>query len=635
MRQKHTTMRILSVEKYRMKGLAHSFSISPCGNYVIMPMTNKTACIWRRTGADMREDKIILRHPHYVSACLFHPTPGHIKLCATACRDGKVRFYNLLPRAPDGDQADRRGERKEGDDMEESASDEEGSSESKEIIVQEILTLKGEKDSTPAMDLSFSPCGQYMTVTYGLQLSTVYVYCLDFAVGRSWITAKLIAKLSDVANPFCHNPISTAGRKALLVAAVRPYESKMVTVWQSSNTDELKKGKYEEWDPFFTGETNTNIHQLAFASSCPSFWQCIDAEEAGSKKGEGEGESAQPSGTLCQLDWLAAGCAGGEIVIWRCDKSKPVPSFAGKQVLSGKHTSKVTGLTFALNEDEEHITLASSDRGNTVCVWRSKLWDDSMSASRFTLVHTVKTYVEILYCCSFSPTGESFFVCGEKTHFDECSLCELPCLGLKASAAIEEGDGVLPEREMQSRINRMYATHLASTQNEAFRLKRKLSKVEAEKSEKEDALTELSESARAQRRQLTQKLRVEEQRRREIEGQLEEERKKAINADAKLNEAKLSLPALSEFKDSLALLHLERQAKQFLEQVKEAQEKVAEKERKILDDQKTCKVCLEELINIVLIPCGHQSLCSGCAQPLSDCPICRAPIAQRVKVFFS
>lgn len=52
-----------------------------------------------------------------------------------------------------------------------------------------------------------------------------------------------------------------------------------------------------------------------------------------------------------------------------------------------------------------------------------------------------------------------------------------------------------------------------------------------------------------------------------------------------------------------------------------------------------CVVCLTEIKNAVLIPCGHQSLCHNCAlkwlmsSPNRECPICRQRVVRVQKVF--
>eukprot|EP01062_Namystynia_karyoxenos_P058594 TRINITY_DN50111_c0_g1_i1.p1 TRINITY_DN50111_c0_g1~~TRINITY_DN50111_c0_g1_i1.p1 ORF type:complete len:411 (+),score=136.23 TRINITY_DN50111_c0_g1_i1:90-1235(+) len=44
-----------------------------------------------------------------------------------------------------------------------------------------------------------------------------------------------------------------------------------------------------------------------------------------------------------------------------------------------------------------------------------------------------------------------------------------------------------------------------------------------------------------------------------------------------------------------------------------------------------CSVCFEERPKVVLMPCLHQALCSGCADRVRDCPVCRCRITQRLQ----
>eukprot|EP00727_Mastigamoeba_balamuthi_P006571 m51a1_g2534 putative nedd4-like e3 ubiquitin-protein ligase wwp2 (409) ;mRNA; r:250450-252196 len=47
----------------------------------------------------------------------------------------------------------------------------------------------------------------------------------------------------------------------------------------------------------------------------------------------------------------------------------------------------------------------------------------------------------------------------------------------------------------------------------------------------------------------------------------------------------------------------------------------------------TCTVCMERKIDVVLLKCGHMCVCSQCASSLKNCPICRNPISEIVRVF--
>ena len=54
-----------------------------------------------------------------------------------------------------------------------------------------------------------------------------------------------------------------------------------------------------------------------------------------------------------------------------------------------------------------------------------------------------------------------------------------------------------------------------------------------------------------------------------------------------------------------------------------------------LPTERACVVCLDKPPSCVLIPCGHLVLCMECGgtQSITLCPICRAGIGQRIRVF--
>ncbi|XP_063445445.1 baculoviral IAP repeat-containing protein 2-like [Mytilus trossulus] len=58
-------------------------------------------------------------------------------------------------------------------------------------------------------------------------------------------------------------------------------------------------------------------------------------------------------------------------------------------------------------------------------------------------------------------------------------------------------------------------------------------------------------------------------------------------------------------------------------------------ENQNLRDQQTCKICLEEPVSIVFLPCGHLASCVNCASMLRRCPICRTFIKGTVKTYLS
>ncbi|KAF7593253.1 hypothetical protein BBP40_011794 [Aspergillus hancockii] len=59
-----------------------------------------------------------------------------------------------------------------------------------------------------------------------------------------------------------------------------------------------------------------------------------------------------------------------------------------------------------------------------------------------------------------------------------------------------------------------------------------------------------------------------------------------------------------------------------------------------------CKICMSQLVDTVLIPCGHAILCRWCAEQHTRpdrsrsnasvlCPLCRAPVKQKIRIYLS
>ena len=46
-----------------------------------------------------------------------------------------------------------------------------------------------------------------------------------------------------------------------------------------------------------------------------------------------------------------------------------------------------------------------------------------------------------------------------------------------------------------------------------------------------------------------------------------------------------------------------------------------------------CSVCLDCAANVLFEPCGHVNVCESCCQRLAQCPICRAKVVRRRKIF--
>lgn len=59
-----------------------------------------------------------------------------------------------------------------------------------------------------------------------------------------------------------------------------------------------------------------------------------------------------------------------------------------------------------------------------------------------------------------------------------------------------------------------------------------------------------------------------------------------------------------------------------------------EEQLRRLQEERTCKVCLDQAVSVVFVPCGHL-VCTQCAPNLHLCPICRAPVRSCVRTFLS
>ncbi|XP_004484181.3 baculoviral IAP repeat-containing protein 3 [Dasypus novemcinctus] len=60
-----------------------------------------------------------------------------------------------------------------------------------------------------------------------------------------------------------------------------------------------------------------------------------------------------------------------------------------------------------------------------------------------------------------------------------------------------------------------------------------------------------------------------------------------------------------------------------------------EEQLRKLQEERTCKVCMDKEVSIVFIPCGHLVVCKDCAPSLRKCPICRGTIKGTVRTFLS
>lgn len=117
----------------------------------------------------------------------------------------------------------------------------------------------------------------------------------------------------------------------------------------------------------------------------------------------------------------------------------------------------------------------------------------------------------------------------------------------------------------------------------------------------------------------------------------------------KQNQRKLNLlETLNKTIDNLRLLQKEEGRQQELLRLekKELELKVHQETQKLqeiknkhkntIDTIKMfeCKICMERLNKIMLVPCGH-CFCLECSRNLKECPICRSSISSINNIYFN
>lgn len=52
-------------------------------------------------------------------------------------------------------------------------------------------------------------------------------------------------------------------------------------------------------------------------------------------------------------------------------------------------------------------------------------------------------------------------------------------------------------------------------------------------------------------------------------------------------------------------------------------------------DLSVCSVCMDHPPEVVMVPCGHIYACESCGKKLKECALCREPVAQILRVYYS
>nr|CAB3225578.1 ZF(RING)-14 zinc finger protein [Phallusia mammillata] len=54
-----------------------------------------------------------------------------------------------------------------------------------------------------------------------------------------------------------------------------------------------------------------------------------------------------------------------------------------------------------------------------------------------------------------------------------------------------------------------------------------------------------------------------------------------------------------------------------------------------LQEERKCKICLDNMADVVFVPCGHLCSCVRCAEALRKCPMCRKKIEKAIRTYMS
>ncbi|XP_038213958.1 baculoviral IAP repeat-containing protein 7-B [Zerene cesonia] len=67
----------------------------------------------------------------------------------------------------------------------------------------------------------------------------------------------------------------------------------------------------------------------------------------------------------------------------------------------------------------------------------------------------------------------------------------------------------------------------------------------------------------------------------------------------------------------------------------EKKELSLEEENRQLKEARLCKVCMDNEVSMVFLPCGHLVSCAECSAALAACPLCRAGVKALVRAYFA
>lgn len=149
------------------------------------------------------------------------------------------------------------------------------------------------------------------------------------------------------------------------------------------------------------------------------------------------------------------------------------------------------------------------------------------------------------------------------------------------------------------------------------------------------------ERLRSEMEQLHKELEHQMDRCRALQASLDSERSRTSFLDAELSRAyeglqgqrRMSDAETQELGDQVeALLLVKRQLFQRIQSLEQERSQLLSQQVEAVSDR-SCVACLDRLANTVLLRCRHLCCCEGCARRMSQCPVCRQAVRDRITVF--
>ena len=262
---------------------------------------------------------------------------------------------------------------------------------------------------------------------------------------------------------------------------------------------------------------------------------------------------------------------------------------------------------------EENIDMVSSGTLSKTNFYE-KLQPPSKSVFTFTKPVTV-THPASKTFCSESPTSPNY----QQTQVEDSSLLSMPSLYLTS----KDIDHILDMGFSRGVIDEVVSAQLANT-GQPFRSVDELTNAVLEYGEKNvpssstnNKLAKLHATSPKPQSPVSPPCP-----RREITGI--EDNHHTFSYDAETFEAQKQSPKNIQ-------LSLESTSTN----IESGEHELLEKRLERMQEERTCKICMDAPIGVVFLPCGHLICCPNCASGIELCPMCRRPIQESVRTYMS